>query len=70
MTALVLRALKTLPDEYVRDGTQVCEYNGRVVVVNGTPPALPVMQWMPDSGWSVVKFVSEKTRVTVRPVEA
>ena len=55
MTALELTALRTLPDEYVADGTQLCSFNGWVVVVNGRVP-LPLIKWRKESGWTPLVF--------------
>ncbi len=53
MTKQELTALRTLPDEYVRDGTAVAYFNGWVVAIN---QALLPIKWHADSGWTKITW--------------
>ncbi len=55
MTKRLLTAIRSLPEDYVADDTELCEYNGWVVAVNGKVP-LPPIKYQAASGWSKVTF--------------
>lgn len=59
MTALELTALRTLPYEYIADGTQLCSFSGWVVAVNGLIP-LPPIKWRAESGWTKLVIVDDE----------
>lgn len=66
MTKRILQAIRDLPDEYVADGTELCEYNGWVVAVNGKA-CLPVIKHRPDSGWTKLELGSPSNNLDNRP---
>jgi len=40
MTALEIKAIRELPEEYIRDGTHFCLFNGMVVAIQTNLPMI------------------------------
>jgi hypothetical protein len=70
MTALELTAIRTLPSDYIRDGTQFAIYSKTHIVV-ALHPDLPPIKWIEAEGWTKLEFAElpQVPRSRIIPVE-